>query len=106
MGGTVVPAASEGCSAVAVPPIFGATIPLGYRPWELVAPALETVPLDELRTVLGDTTVIVAAPAVGRVSASPVFCRGHDDSDLGQAYKAICRDLRLGLRSVRERDTG
>lgn len=41
-------------------PIFGVTIPEGYRQWELVAPALEHEPLNELRTVLGNKTAIDA----------------------------------------------
>ncbi|MBB4372620.1 hypothetical protein GGD63_005430 [Bradyrhizobium sp. cir1] len=39
-------------------PIFGVTIPQGYKRWELVAPAEEAAPLDELRTVLGNQTAI------------------------------------------------
>lgn len=41
-------------------PIYGVTIPDGYRQWELVAPALEHEPLNELRTVLGNKTAIDA----------------------------------------------
>lgn len=35
-------------------PIFGVTIPDGYRQWALVAVAHETDPLNELRAVLGN----------------------------------------------------
>ena len=35
-------------------PLFGVTIPNGYRQWELIAPAFEAPPLDELRVVLGN----------------------------------------------------
>ena len=35
-------------------PIYGVTVPEGYRRWRLVAPALEAAPLDELRAVLGN----------------------------------------------------
>lgn len=35
-------------------PIFGVTIPPGYRNWELVAPSQETGSLDELRAVVGN----------------------------------------------------
>ncbi|PWK34966.1 cytochrome P460 family protein [Cupriavidus plantarum] len=35
-------------------PIYGVTIPKGYRQWEFVAPALEKEPLNELRTVVGN----------------------------------------------------
>ena len=41
-------------------PIFGVTIPDGYRSWDLVAPALEAEPFDELRSVLGNTVAIKA----------------------------------------------
>jgi hypothetical protein len=35
-------------------PIFGVTIPAGYRQWQLIAPSQETGGLDELRTILGN----------------------------------------------------
>ncbi|MBC7938684.1 MAG: cytochrome P460 family protein [Chitinophagaceae bacterium] len=41
-------------------PIFGVTIPSGYRQWEIVAPSQETGALDELRTVLGNPLAIKA----------------------------------------------
>jgi Cytochrome P460 len=41
-------------------PIFGVTIPQGYRQWELIAPAEEAAPLNELRVVLGNETAITA----------------------------------------------
>ena len=41
-------------------PIFGVTIPSGYRRWELVGPAEEAAPLDELRAVLGNEIAIEA----------------------------------------------
>jgi hypothetical protein len=41
-------------------PIFGVTIPQGYQQWELIAPAEEAAPLNELRAVLGDKTAIHA----------------------------------------------
>lgn len=41
-------------------PIYGVTIPEGYRKWELVAPALEHEPLNELRTVVGNQIAIDA----------------------------------------------
>ena len=34
-------------------PIFGVTIPSGYRQWELIAPSHEAGSLDELRVLLG-----------------------------------------------------
>ena len=44
----------------AASPIFGVTIPDGYRQWQLIAPALEGAPLNELRAVLGNDTAIKA----------------------------------------------
>lgn len=40
--------------AAAVSPIYGVAIPEGYRNWELIAPAVEDAPFDELRAVLGN----------------------------------------------------
>lgn len=47
-------------SAGEASPIFGVTIPDGYRQWELIAPALEAEPLDELRAVVGNPAAIAA----------------------------------------------
>ncbi|MGY4282485.1 cytochrome c553 [Bradyrhizobium sp. LM2.7] len=41
-------------------PIFGVTIPEGYRQWELIAPAEEAAPLNELRAVVGNNIAIDA----------------------------------------------
>jgi hypothetical protein len=41
-------------------PLFGVTIPPGYRQWPLIAPAQEAAPLDELRAVLGNPTAMAA----------------------------------------------
>ncbi|KAI3590938.1 hypothetical protein D9X30_4423 [Cupriavidus sp. U2] len=41
-------------------PIYGVTLPEGYRNWQLVAPALEGEPLNELRTVVGNKIAIDA----------------------------------------------
>jgi hypothetical protein len=47
--------------AAAVPsPLFGVAIPEGYRRWQLIAPAQEAAPLDELRAVLGNAVAIEA----------------------------------------------
>ncbi|WP_321929245.1 cytochrome P460 family protein [Burkholderia cenocepacia] len=46
--------------AAAASPIYGVTIPPGYRKWEMVAPAEEAAPLDELRVVLGNPVAIRA----------------------------------------------
>lgn len=41
-------------------PIYGVTVPDGYRKWELIAPALEGDPLNELRAVVGNTVAMDA----------------------------------------------
>ncbi|CAD6510864.1 cytochrome P460 family protein [Paraburkholderia sabiae] len=41
-------------------PIYGVTIPPGYRKWEMIAPAEEAAPLDELRVVLGNPLAVKA----------------------------------------------
>jgi hypothetical protein len=41
-------------------PIYGVTAPDGYRQWELVAPAQEADPLNELRVVLGNKIALKA----------------------------------------------
>lgn len=41
-------------------PIYGVTIPEGYRKWQMIAPAEEAAPLDELRVVLGNPAAIKA----------------------------------------------
>jgi hypothetical protein len=41
-------------------PIYGVTIPEGYRKWQFIAPAIEAAPLNELRAVFGNETAIDA----------------------------------------------
>ncbi|ULR45550.1 cytochrome P460 family protein [Rhizobium sp. K102] len=41
-------------------PIYGVTIPDGYRDWKFIAPAQEAPPLDELRAVLGNDIAVDA----------------------------------------------
>ncbi len=41
-------------------PIYGVTLPAGYRDWPLVAPAQEAAPFDELRVVVGNPTAMRA----------------------------------------------
>lgn len=44
----------------AASPIYGVTIPDGYRKWQMIAPAEEAAPLDELRVVLGNPAAVEA----------------------------------------------
>ncbi len=41
-------------------PIYGVGIPDGYRKWELIAPAQEGEPLNELRAVVGNDIAVKA----------------------------------------------
>jgi hypothetical protein len=41
-------------------PLFGVTIPDGYRSWQLIGVAQETGALDELRAVLGNAPAVAA----------------------------------------------
>jgi hypothetical protein len=41
-------------------PTYGVSIPDGYRKWELIAPAQEAAPLDELRAVVGNEIAVKA----------------------------------------------
>lgn len=56
----VVSAVKGNSEFQAASPIYGVTVPEGYRRWELIAPALEAEPLDELRAVVGNKTAIDA----------------------------------------------
>jgi hypothetical protein len=56
----VLSLASAGTNAEDASPIYGVTIPDGYRQWELIAPAQEAEPLNELRAVLGNPVAINA----------------------------------------------
>ncbi|MGX1100333.1 cytochrome P460 family protein [Amorphus sp. MBR-141] len=44
-------------------PIYGVTLPDDYRRWELIAPAEEAAPLDELRAVVGNAAAVEAYSA-------------------------------------------
>ncbi|TCS17493.1 cytochrome P460 family protein [Caulobacter sp. BK020] len=50
----------------AASPIYGVTVPDGYRDWTLVAPAQEAAPLDELRAVVGNRKALKAYRAAAR----------------------------------------
>lgn len=52
--------ASNDTPAENASPIFGVTIPPDYRKWQLIAPAEEGAPLNELRAVLGNDIAVDA----------------------------------------------
>jgi hypothetical protein len=54
------PSAAEVANASDASPLYGVTIPKGYRQWQLIAPAIEAEPLNELRVVLGNAKAIQA----------------------------------------------
>jgi hypothetical protein len=58
-----MPLASGSAHAEGASPIYGVTIPKGYRQWQMIAPAEEAAPLDELRVVLGNPLAIKAVQA-------------------------------------------
>ncbi|CAB3660497.1 hypothetical protein R8871_01466 [Paraburkholderia graminis C4D1M] len=58
--GAVAEHALAGSAKSAPSPIYGVTIPDGYRKWQMIAPAEEAAPLDELRVVLGNPAAIKA----------------------------------------------
>jgi len=51
---------TDTAGAGAASPIYGVTLPEGYRAWPLVAPAEESEPLNELRAVLGNPIAMEA----------------------------------------------
>ncbi|WP_396615003.1 cytochrome P460 family protein [Lysobacter soli] len=54
LGLIAITAADDAKAARPASPIYGVTVPDGYRGWELIAPAREAAPFDELRVVLGN----------------------------------------------------
>jgi hypothetical protein len=52
--------AANGALAKDASPIYGVTIPKGYRQWPLIAPSEEAAPLNELRAILGNPVAINA----------------------------------------------
>jgi len=57
---TVAHASSDDARAANASPIYGVTVPDGYRKWEMIAPAEEGAALNELRAVLGNPIAIEA----------------------------------------------
>ncbi|ALP64631.1 MULTISPECIES: cytochrome P460 family protein [Paraburkholderia] len=56
----IAESAKPAAATKAASPIYGVTIPDGYRKWQMIAPAEEAAPLDELRVVLGNPAAIKA----------------------------------------------
>ncbi|MCW5737974.1 MAG: cytochrome P460 family protein [Enhydrobacter sp.] len=53
-------AARSDADTGAASPIFGVTIPEGYRQWQMIAPSQLGEPFDELRAILGNDMAIKA----------------------------------------------
>jgi hypothetical protein len=112
-----MPLASGSAHAEGASPIYGVTIPKGYRQWQMIAPAEEAAPLDELRVVLGNPLAIKAVQAatlpfpdgtilVYRVRAGVRSRRRYDGASHGQGLEKIRRHGRLGVRPVHQRTAG
>jgi hypothetical protein len=54
------PSAAQGAGISDASPIYGVTIPDGYRRWELVAVSREADPLNELRAIFGNRVALTA----------------------------------------------
>jgi len=107
-------------------PIFGVTIPSGYRDWRLISVAHEEGDLNDLRAILGNDVAIKASregrlpypdgthcparlelrPVGGKrksLCPSPIF-RGRATQERssihGQGLKKIRLNRRLGVRSL------
>jgi hypothetical protein len=55
-----MPAAGNDANTGDASPIFGVTVPQGYRHWQLIAPSQLGEPFDELRAILGNDVAIKA----------------------------------------------
>lgn len=51
---------ARGAHSKPASPIYGVTIPDGYRQWQLIAPSQEAAPLNELRAILGNAIAVKA----------------------------------------------
>lgn len=54
LGGVAVRGAEPEPDSAHVSPLYGVAIPEAYRSWELIAPATEDAPFDELRVILAN----------------------------------------------------
>jgi hypothetical protein len=56
----VLPPAAPRADEQVASPIYGVTIPGGYRQWQVIAPSREAEPLNELRVILGNAVATAA----------------------------------------------
>jgi hypothetical protein len=105
----------------AVSPIYGVAIPEGYRGWELIAPALEDAPFDELRVVLGNPVAVDAFRrgvrpfpdgstlvklAWKRTPSAEFASATVPGADHGQGQQTVREHRRLGVRAIHRRTAG
>ena len=130
-GVVVYMAHASGRSDGEADPVFGITIPPGYRDWKLISVAHEEGNLNDLRALLGNDVAIKALPRgeaafPGRHNHRtpslelrpvrgkqqslwpfPVF-RGrarHERSVYGKGLEKVCGDRWLGVCSIQRRQT-
>jgi len=60
LGLIALTAADDAKAGKPASPVYGVTVPDGYRSWQLIAPAREAAPFDELRVVLGNGIAVRA----------------------------------------------
>ena len=114
-------------------PIYGITLPAGYREWQLITVAHEEGTLNDIRAILGNDVAITAdrdgilpfpdGAIIARVAwgfvpsrknknslRPPPIVRGRTpdkrSSVHGQGLEEIRRDRRLGIRPLQRRQTG
>lgn len=56
----LIAAAYRGEKSSPAAPVFGVTLPDGYHDWQLIAPAQEAAPFNELRVVVGNAVAMRA----------------------------------------------
>lgn len=56
----LIPTVRGGGKPSPAAPVFGVTVPEGYRDWPLIAPAQEAAPFNELRAVVGNAAAMRA----------------------------------------------
>jgi cytochrome P460 len=56
----LIAAARDGEEPALAAPVFGVTLPDGYRDWPLIAPAQEAAPFNELRVIVGNEVAMQA----------------------------------------------
>ena len=108
-GAVVYMAHASGRSDGEADPVFGITIPPGYRDWKLISVAHEEGNLNDLRALLGNDVAIKAyregklpfpdGTIIARLAWSYV------PSVYGQRLEKICHDRWLGVCSIQRRQT-